>query len=118
MAKEDSNKKALMVKRETYTKDGETFFSYFVEGVIRGKNVKARVSPSDQGGYVLLDIIFDGKDEVELVVTPSSMVGEDGRQIEFVIYECRDVDENGQVFACKVKPQRQSDKAILEMLNQ
>lgn len=57
MAKENSIKN-LMVERETYQKDGKDFYSYFVKGKIRGKEVKARLSPKDIGGYDLLDIVF------------------------------------------------------------
>lgn len=57
MAKENSIKN-LMVEREIYQKDGKDFYSYFVKGKIRGKEVKARLSPKDIGGYDLLDIVF------------------------------------------------------------
>jgi hypothetical protein len=57
MAKENSIKN-LMVERETYQKDGKDFYSYFVKGKIRGKEVQARLSPKDIGGYDILDIVF------------------------------------------------------------
>ena len=117
MAKEDS-KKTLFVEREKYAKDGKEFFSYFVKGLIRGKEVKARLSPQDMGGYDLLDIVFLTDEKAELVITPSEITGEDGRLIKFNSYECKNVDEDGVVYSCKLKPQRASDKSILEMLAQ
>ena len=57
MAKENSVKN-LMVERETYQKDGKDFYSHFVKGKIRGKEVQARLSPKDIGGYDILDIVF------------------------------------------------------------
>lgn len=119
MAKENSIKKQLFVEREKYTKEGKDFFSYFVRGLIRGKEVKARMSPSDMGGYDILDIVFLTDEKAELIITPSEMTGEDGRIVKFTSYECRNIDaETGVVYSCKLKPQRASDKAILEMLNQ
>ena len=70
MAKENSMK-TLLVERESYQKDGKDFFSYFVKGKIRGKEVKARVSPSDMGGYDLLDIVFLTDETAELIITPN-----------------------------------------------
>ena len=117
MAKEENSKKALVLERETYQKDGQDFFSYFVKGKIRGKEVKARMSPSDMGGYDLLDIVFLTDETAELVITPGEMKDENGNTINFISYECRNVDkETGEMYSAKIKPQRASDKAILEML--
>ena len=116
MAKENSIKN-LMVERETYQKDGKDFYSYFVKGKIRGKEVKARLSPKDIGGYDLLDIVFLTDATAELVITPSEMTDEKGNIVKFISYECKNVDkETGVVYSCGLKPQRSSDKAILEML--
>ena len=116
MAKENSSKK-LLVERETYEKDGQNFYSYFVKGQIRGKDVKARLSPKDMGGYDILDIVFLTDETAELVITPSEMTDEKGNIVKFTSYECNNVDpETGDVFTCGLKPQRASDKQILEML--
>ena len=44
MAK-NTNNKQIFVERETFEKDGRTFFSYFIKGNIRGKDVKVAVVP-------------------------------------------------------------------------
>ena len=49
MAK-NTNNKQIFVERETFEKDGRTFFSYFIKGNIRGKDVKVAVVPPDRGG--------------------------------------------------------------------
>ena len=48
----------IMVERETFEKDGKTYFSYFIKGKIRGKEVRVAVVPPDKGGYSVLDIVF------------------------------------------------------------
>ena len=42
--------KQIFVERETFEKNGRTFFSYFIRGNIRGKDVKVAVVPPDKGG--------------------------------------------------------------------
>ena len=49
--------KQIFVERETFEKNGRTFFSYFIRGNIRGKDVKVAVVPPDKGGYTVLDIV-------------------------------------------------------------
>ena len=39
--------KQIFVERETFEKNGRTFFSYFIRGNIRGKDVKVAVVPPD-----------------------------------------------------------------------
>ena len=50
--------KKIYVERETFEYKGNTYFSYFIKGTIRGKDVKLAVIPPDKGGYVVLDIVF------------------------------------------------------------
>ena len=87
--------KQIFVERETFEKNGRTFFSYFIRGNIRGKDVKVAVVPPDKGGYTVLDIV--------LVITGNS-------------YAVQTVDEDGEIYECSVKPYRNSDKALLAML--
>ena len=37
----------IFVERETYEKEDKTYFSYFIKGKVRGKDVKATVVPHD-----------------------------------------------------------------------
>ena len=107
----------IKVERDTYEKNGKTYFSYFIRGNVRGKDVRAAVIPPDRGGYTVLDIVFGDAMEAELVVTPFDMKDEtSGRIISGNTYAVRSVDENGEVYECKIKPSRASDKALISML--
>lgn len=107
----------IKVERDTYEKNGKTYFSYFIRGNVRGKDVRATVIPPDRGGYTVLDIVFGDAMEAELVVTPFEMKDEtSGRIISGNTYAVRSVDENGEVYECKIKPSRASDKALIGML--
>lgn len=107
----------IKVERDTYEKNGKTYFSYFIRGNVRGKDVRAAVIPPDRGGYTVLDIVFGDAMEAELVVTPFEMKDEaSGRIISGNTYAVRSVDENGEVYECKIKPSRASDKALISML--
>ena len=39
------NEKIIVVERETFEKNGKVYFSYFIKGVIRGKEVKINIMP-------------------------------------------------------------------------
>ena len=107
----------IKVERDTYEKNGKTYFSYFIRGNVRGKDVRAAVIPPDRGGYTVLDIVFGDAMEAELVVTPFEMKDEaSGRIISGNTYAVRSVDENGEVYECKIKPSRASDKSLIGML--
>lgn len=107
----------IKVERDTYEKNGKTYFSYFIRGNVRGKDVRAAVIPPDRGGYTVLDIVFGDAMEAELIVTPFEMKDEaSGRIISGNTYAVRSVDENGEVYECKIKPSRASDKALIGML--
>ena len=110
-------KKKLFVERETFEKNDKTYFSYFVKGQIRGKDVKIAVVPPDKGGYAVLDIVFGGEMKADLVVNPFEIKDENtGKVITGNSFSVRTADENGQVYECNVKPYRASDKALLNML--
>ena len=55
---EKKNQNKIVVERETYDKDGKSYFSYFIKGNIRGKDVRVLVTPPDKGGYAVLDIVL------------------------------------------------------------
>ena len=106
----------IKVERETYTKNGKEFFSYFIKGKVRGKDVKVAAVPPDIGGYTVLDIVFDTEMTVDLVITPFEMKNATGETISGNTYSVRSYDESGEVYECKVKPLRASDKTLLNML--
>ena len=106
----------IKVERETYEKNGKTFYSYFIKGNVRGRDVKASLAPPDKGGYVILDIVFNDAMEAELVVVPYEIRDEKGNVLKGNTYAVRSQDENGDIYECKIKPARDSDKNILNML--
>ena len=106
----------IMVERETFESNGKEYFSYFIKGIVRGRNVKAAVIPPDKGGYAVLDIVFDGEMEAELVVNPFEIKDEHGKTIKGNTYMVRSYDEDGTVYECPIKPAKASDKSFLNML--
>ena len=107
----------IFVERETYEKEDKTYFSYFIKGKVRGKDVKATVVPHDVGGYAVLDIVFGEAMEAELVLKPYEIKDEKTKKtVKGNTYAVRSVDENGEIYECHVKPFRSSDKTILNML--
>ena len=106
----------INVERETFKSNGKEYFSYFIKGVVRGRNVKAAVVPPDKGGYAVLDIVFDGEMEAELVVNPFEIKDEHGKTIKGNTYMVRSYDEDGTVYECPIKPAKASDKSFLNML--
>ena len=110
-------KNKLVVERETFEKDGKTYFSYFIKGKLRGKDVKLAVVPPDKGGYSVLDIVFGDDMKAELVAKPYEIKDEaTGNVIKGNTYAAQTVDANGEVFECSIKPYRNSDKMLLNML--
>lgn len=106
----------IKVERETFKSNGKEYFSYFIKGIVRGRNVKAAVVPPDKGGYAVLDIVFDGEMEAELVVNPFEIKDEHGKTIRGNTYMVRSYDEDGTVYECPIKPAKASDKSFLNML--
>ena len=108
--------KKIFVERDTYEKNGNTYFSYFIKGIVRGKEVRIMIVPADKGGYTVLDIVFGDQMAAELTLTPYEIKDDSGRVMKGNTYGVRSVDEDGVVYECKVKPFRDSDKSMLNML--
>ena len=70
------------VERETFESNGKEYFHYFIKGNVRGRDIKAGVMPPDKGGYTVLDIVFDGEMEAELVITPFEIKDVKGKTIK------------------------------------
>ena len=113
---EKKNQNKIVVERETYEKDGKSFFSYFIKGNIRGKDIRVLVTPPDKGGYAVLDIVFGNEMKADLVANPYEIKDDSGNVIKGNTYAVRSVDADGTVYECNIKPFRQSDKALLNML--
>jgi hypothetical protein len=110
-----TNKK-IKVEREPYEYEGKTYNNYLVKGVISGKEVKVKLAPPDKGGYSVLDIVFANGRDVELLTKPYELRDASGKVTKGNTYLARSVGENGEVYDCKLKPARDSDKNLLEML--
>ena len=52
----------------------------------------------------------------ELTLTPYEIKDDSGKVLKGNTYGVRSVDEDGQLYECKIKPFRDSDKALLNML--
>lgn len=114
MAKEQK----LFVEREPYEAKGKTYFSHYIKGNIRGTDVKILLAPPDNGGYTVLDIVYNGENTADLVIKPFEMKNEKtGEIISGNTYAVQTVDkETGEIYECAVKPLRNSDKNLLKML--
>lgn len=114
--------KQIYVERETFEKNDKTYYSYFIKGVVRGREVKIGIAPpnndTDKGGYTVLDIVFGNSDKAELVLKPYEIKDEKTKKVVTGnSYGIRSVDDaTGEVYECAVKPFRTSDKALLNML--
>ena len=107
----------IKVEREVFEKDGKTFYSYFIKGQIRGKEVRILVTPPDKGGFTVLDIVFGNEMQADLVVNPYEIKDDaTGNVVKGNTFAVRTQDENGEVYECNIKPYRNSDKMLLNML--
>lgn len=112
-----NNNKQIFVERETFEKNDKTYYSYFIKGNVRGKDVKVAIIPPDKGGYTVLDIVFGEAMAAELAVKPFEIKDDaTGKVITGNTYSVVTHDENGEVYECAVKPFRSSDKSLLNML--
>ena len=108
--------KKIKVERETYTKDDKAYFSYFIKGVIRGREVRIAVVPPDKGGFRVLDIVFDNAMSADLVLKPYEIKDDKGKVLKGNTYAVVSKDKDGTEYECGIKPFRNSDKTLLNML--
>lgn len=102
--------------KQLLTQDGRPYFAYQVRGIIRGQEKKIDFVPKDKGGYEPLDIIFDINPKAELIISDEVMTDNDGNKTAYKAYKVSVTDEDGDLWECGVKPQRDSDKALLNFL--
>lgn len=110
--------KKLIVERKKFTaKDGREMWGYAVFGKVNGRETKVDFNAKDQGGYEVLDMVFDIKSTAELDMHEETMTDtETGEIRKYMVYEVSNVDEDGDTLTCRVKPARDSDKSILDYL--
>jgi hypothetical protein len=93
-------------------------YGYFVRGEVHGREVKADFLAKDQGGYELLDLMFSIKPTVDLVMWEEKMTDDKGNVTPYMVYEARVVDDDGLVYAYKLKLARESAKSYLNIFLQ
>ena len=114
---DNNEKKVVMVERETYEKNEKTYYSYFIKGNLRGVDFRVGVQPHDIGGYTVLEIVFNGAMEAELVTKPWEIKDEKTGVVNSgMTYAVVSYDEDGTVYECAIKPARRSDKDLMNML--
>ena len=107
----------IIVNRESYSYEGKEYFNYFINGNVRGKEIRIKMTPPDRGGYKVLDLIFGEGAEVELTLKPYEIKdARTGRVTRGNTYFVTSSDENGDALSCQVKPYQASDKSLLEMI--
>lgn len=118
--KEVKAQQTLYLERESFQgNDGKEYWSYLLKGKIRNRDVKVDFAPKDKGGYEPLDIVFEISPKAELIMNEETMTDATGKKTKYMSYKCRTIDESGFVYECGIKPSRDSDKALLQMvLNQ
>lgn len=110
--------KRLIVEREKFVaKDGREMWGYAVHGNVRGRETKVDFNAYDQGGYEVLDMVFDIKPTAELEMHEENMTdSETGEVRTYTVYTVSNTDEDGDEITCRIKPARDSDKSILAYL--
>ncbi len=110
----------IKVEKASFEYKGNTCYEYFISGVVRGREVKIKLGPSDpldRGGYTVLDIVFGDESTADFVVEPFEFQDASGKLITGKRYIVRTTDkETGEIYECAVKPVRNSDKSLLAML--
>ena len=119
--KKTNNEQQLFVQKEPFEYNGKTYHHYFIQGMVRGREVKVELAPpnkdTDMGGYTVLDIVFGDADRAGLIIEPFEITDDKTKQvIKGNRYLVRTVDEDGKVYECTVKPARTSDRSLLQML--
>ena len=115
---EQANELLVKVTRKSFgEKDDVKLYSYHINAIIRGKEKKISLVPKDNGGYELLQIIFDNLDTVDGVIIFSEFKTDSGEIIKSILVEVFVLDD-GLRYAYQLKTQRDSDKATLQILAQ
>ena len=116
MQVEEEKALKLFIEREQFgMSNGQKYWSYFLKGKVRNRDVKVDFIPKDKGGYEPLDIVFDIAPKAELVMCNEKMTDSNGNVTRYVSYKARNEDSLG-VLECGVRPAKDSDKALLTMV--
>ncbi len=115
----------FIITREIFRKETEeqsALYGYVLKDklIVNGKEREIRIDfvAKDSGGYEMLDIIFMISDYAYLVMHDETMNDDDGKKTQYRVYEVVNEDDFGVRYTYKVKPARESDKAMLNVLIQ
>lgn len=115
----DSGVSVYREKLKPRNKGDKPVFTYKVRGVIRGTEMDATIVPADRGGYRVLGPVFGEAEALPLLMVPYEMRDEKtGKKTSGYTYKLSSTDEAGITLELKVKPNRDSDKRILDCLIQ
>ena len=116
---------AFVVTREVFREEADgqpALYGYVLKDKLivagRQRDIRIDFAAKDPGGYEMLDIIFMLADYAYLVMHDESMTDNAGNKSLYRVYEIVNEDEFGIRYAYKVKPSRESDKAMLDVLIQ
>lgn len=100
------------------SKEGKEMYEYFVGCELYGKKRKAIFTAKDLGGYELLDLMFTIKPTATLVMWEEKMTDDKGNVTPYNVFEARVVDDDGLVYAYKLKLANESAKSYLNIIMQ
>lgn len=111
--------KTFVLERAPFTtKEGKEMYEYFVSCELYGKKRKAIFTAKDLGGYELLDLMFTIRPTATLVMWEEKMTDDKGNVTPYNVYEARVVDDDGLVYAYKLKIANESAKSFLNIFMQ
>lgn len=114
---EKVNENKIYIERVSVeTNSQKQIYNYMLNGKIGDRDVHADFVPKDVGGYEVLDIVFSVQPKAELIISEESMSDANGKTMKYTVYTAQTIDSDGIVYACNIKPARDSDKALLNIM--
>lgn len=109
--------KEFNLNREINKSGGKEYSNYYVTCEVEGRKAKARFIPKDNGGYSILNVLFDkAKGEpVSLSRKVTRNVNANGTSTQMVSYTAYFLNANGKKSEVTVKPYRPSDEDWMKM---
>ncbi len=105
-----------VLREERQRKDGKgSYFRYSVQGKLRGVEQRVSLVPPDLGGYKMLGVVFGEENVKPLMLVPYEVTDANtGKKTSGFSYLVRHVDHLGIQYDCKLRPERDSDKKMLQ----
>ena len=107
-------------RRRYVTKDKKnSYWLYFLDAKMRGKEIEISFGPkgkNDIAAYDVLDMIFEDNSEPPIYIIPYTYQNEKKEEVKGYSYDVVLEEDGLIIMKCKIKPQRESDKALWEYL--